>query len=86
MSYRSRIAKLNSAIELQSQMKPFSFVENELDRSKNRCFRRSVSSPNLPVSVEKCVEQSNKFKAKPCPTNLFSNYFSQKMWEDEYFR
>lgn len=65
-------------------MKPFSFVENETERPfKNKCLRRSVSSPNLPVSVEICEQ---KFKAKPCPKNLFSNYFSQKTWEDEYFR
>lgn len=65
-------------------MKPFSFSEN-LERPRSKCLRRSMSSPNLPVSVDKSENLKN-FKAKPCPKNLFSNYVSHKLWEDDYFR
>ncbi|KAJ6640193.1 Protein FAM161A [Pseudolycoriella hygida] len=76
-AHKSELAKLNSAIELQSQMKPFHFSERSPCRLK-RCH----TSPQLttPNSKTEC------FRAKPCPKNLFSNYFYHKLWEDEYFR
>ncbi|XP_058457059.1 protein FAM161A [Malaya genurostris] len=77
--YRNRLAKLNSEIELQQQMKPFHFSER-LNRPNSRCLSRSLSSPALLTS------SMSTFKAKPCPKNLFSNYFYLKMWEEEYFR
>lgn len=77
---RSTLAKLNSAIELQAQIKPFRF--NGGDRPSSRCLSRTASTPNLETSLER----PNSFKANPCPKRLFSNYFYNKMWEDEYFR
>ncbi|GAB0087656.1 uncharacterized protein DMENIID0001_019900 [Sergentomyia squamirostris] len=79
--HRSKLAKLNSTIELQSQMKPFHFTDKD-ERPRSRCLSRSVSSTNLTTSDK----SSRHFRAKPCPKNLFSNYFYNKMWEDEYFR
>lgn len=57
-------------------MKPFSFTETSEKRTNNRCLSRSSSVDN----------PKKNFKAKPCPKNLYSNYFYNKMWEDDYFR
>ncbi|XP_059610917.1 protein FAM161A [Phlebotomus argentipes] len=81
--HKSQLAKLNSSIELQSQMKPFHFTDKE-ERPRSRCLSRSVSSTNL--TTPDTSKSSKNFRAKPCPKNLFSNYFYNKMWEDEYFR
>ncbi|XP_058812973.1 protein FAM161A [Topomyia yanbarensis] len=84
--YRNRLAKLNSEIELQQQMKPFHFSER-LNRPNSRCLSRSLSSPALlTTGFETRCKLTPPFKAKPCPKNLFSNYFYFKMWEDQYFR
>ncbi|XP_065074216.1 protein FAM161A [Ochlerotatus camptorhynchus] len=84
--YRNKLAKLNSEIELHSQIKPFHFSER-LSRPNNRCLSRSLSSPALlTTGFEPELKPLTTFKAKPCPKNLFSNYFYFKMWEDEYFR
>lgn len=83
--YRNQLAKLNSEIELQSQIKPFHFSER-LNRPNNRCLSRSLSSPALLTTGFESEHKPATFKAKPCPKNLFSNYFYFKMWEDEYFR
>ncbi|XP_050087166.1 uncharacterized protein LOC126572141 [Anopheles aquasalis] len=86
--YRNRLAKLNSEIELQSQMKPFQFSER-LNRGNNRCLSRSLSSPALlstGLDGPGHTLPRTTFKAKPCPKKLFSNYFYTKAWEDEYFR
>lgn len=76
---KSALAKLNSAIQLQSQIKPFKFG-NERPASSSRCLSRATSTPNL------SDRPGTLFKATPCPKNLFSNYFYNKMWEDDYFR
>lgn len=76
---RSELAKLNSAIELQSQIKPFHFSERPACQ-----LRRSHTSPQLTTPSNQ--SKTDGFHAKPCPKNLFSNYFYHKMWEDEYFR
>ncbi|EDS36696.1 conserved hypothetical protein [Culex quinquefasciatus] len=85
--YRNRLAKLNSEIELQSQMKPFHFSER-LNRPHSRCLSRSLSSPALLTTGFETLPKpsTSSFKAKPCPKNLFSNYFYFKMWEEDYFR
>lgn len=59
-------------------MKPFHFSERPPCRLK-----RSHTSPQLTTPHH---QKSDCFRAKPCPKNLFSNYFYHKMWEDEYFR
>lgn len=79
---KSTLAKLNSAIELQAQMKPFKFSG---EKSASRCVSRATSTPNLDqVATSSC--SPGPFKASPCPKNLFSNYFYNKLWEDDYFR
>lgn len=76
---KSALAKLNSAIELQAHIKPFKFSSSsEKPPSSSRCLSRATSTPNLTTGPS--------FKATPCPKNLFSNYFYNKMWEDDYFR
>ncbi|XP_050071862.1 uncharacterized protein LOC126559732 [Anopheles maculipalpis] len=86
---RSRLAKLNSEIELQSQIKPFHFSER-LSQGHSRCLSRSLSSPALLSTGYESgadgLRKSRTFKAKPCPKKLFSSYFHTKAWEDEYFR
>ncbi|XP_003436389.2 protein FAM161B [Anopheles gambiae] len=86
---RSRLAKLNAEIELQSQIKPFHFSER-LNRGHSRCLSRSLSSPALlSTGLESdggLRRTRHTFKAKPCPKKLFSSYFHTKAWEDEYFR
>lgn len=77
---KSALAKLNSAIELQAQIKPFKFSGEK--PSSARCLSRATSTPNL----SNADVQRSSFKANPCPKNLFSNYFYNKMWEDDYFR
>lgn len=60
-------------------MKPFVFSTD----------RKSTKVPDDDLLDSNChtIEaKSNVFRAKPCPRNLFSNYFYHKMWEDEYFR
>ncbi|KXJ82776.1 hypothetical protein RP20_CCG011209 [Aedes albopictus] len=83
--YRNQLAKLNSEIELQSQIKPFHFSER-LNRPNNRCLSRSLSSPALLTTGFESEHKPTTLKAKPCPKNLFSNYFYFKMWEEDYFR
>ncbi|CAG9798082.1 unnamed protein product [Chironomus riparius] len=87
--HKSQLARLNSAIKLQSQMKPFHFYERSNARSSSRrCLSRSLSTPqlgNCDFSDNEDVD-STSFKAKPFPKNLFCNFFHYKMWEDNYFR
>lgn len=77
---KSTLAKLNSAIELQARIRPFKFNG---DKSSSRCLSRATSTPNLDMMGQR---PGSSFKANPCPKNLFSNYFYNKMMEDDYFR
>lgn len=86
--HKNQLAKMDSAIKLQSKMKPFHFSE-----SKSRCLSRSFSSPQLKIGESELDTEMNdesindrNFKAKPFPKNMFCNYFHYKMWEDNYFR
>lgn len=72
--FSNQLAKLNSAIELQSKMKPFVFSDE-------------VATEKVPKTLPpSSFNEKHMFRAKPCPRNLFSNYFYNKMWEEEYFR
>lgn len=71
---------------LQAQMRPFSFTrrDEEIQEIQKLSKGLSKSSPSLflddpPIKVQ-------KFKAKPIPKNLFSNYIYKKMHEDEFYR
>lgn len=63
-------------------MKPFSFTKRD-EEIQELTREISKSSPNLyqdpPLKIK-------KFKAKPIPRNLFSNYIYKKMHEDEFYR
>lgn len=88
MQKRSQLARLNSAIKLQSQMKPFHFNERS---SSRKCLSRSFSTPQLKNNSDESESddgehKADNFRAKPFPKNLFCNYFHYKMWEDNYFR
>lgn len=75
------MAKLDSAMELNAQVKPFGF-DNGPDKTNSRCLSRSLSSPQIST----LSEPPKHFKANPVPKNLNSNYFQSKMNEEEYFR
>ncbi|CAH1116587.1 unnamed protein product [Phaedon cochleariae] len=79
---RSFIMKERRKAALQAQMKPFSFTKRD-EEIQELTRELSKSSPNLysdpPLRIK-------KFKAKPIPKNLFSNYIYRKMHEDEYYR
>lgn len=85
--HKNQLAKLDSAIKLQSQMKPFHF--NESKNTARKCLSRSFSTPHLNFTDNDSEMDSSecfKFKATPFPKNLFCNYVHYKMWEDNYFR
>ncbi|XP_023015946.2 uncharacterized protein [Leptinotarsa decemlineata] len=79
---RSFLTKERRKADLQAQMKPFSFTKRD-EEIQELTKELSKSSPNLysdpPLKIK-------KFKAKPIPKNLFSNYIYTKMHEDEYYR
>ncbi|CAH2257111.1 jg11955 [Pararge aegeria aegeria] len=75
---RRAITKINSEAELRAQMKPFSFTKREEDSISGVC-QRAVNV--LPKSKKK-----KRFRARPVPKNLFSNYFYDKIKEDNFFR
>ncbi|CAK1550564.1 unnamed protein product [Leptosia nina] len=74
---RRAITKINSEAELRAQMKPFSFTKRE--ENGNSVCERAVQV------LPKC-KKKKRFKARPVPKNLFSNYFYDKIKEDNYFR
>ncbi|KAM3962472.1 LOW QUALITY PROTEIN: uncharacterized protein ACR2FA_003375 [Aphomia sociella] len=74
---RRAITKINSEADLRAQMKPFSFTKRE-EKGLNGMCERAVHA--IPKSKKK------KFRARPVPKNLFSNYFYDKIKEDEFFR
>ncbi|CAH1956560.1 unnamed protein product [Acanthoscelides obtectus] len=79
---RSFLTKRRRKAELQAQMKPFSFTKRD-EEIQELTRELSRSTPNLyyepPLKIK-------KFKAKPIPKNLFSNYIYKKMHEDEFYR
>lgn len=64
-------------------MRPFSFTTRDEEiQELTKKFSKSlpcVYNDDLPVKTK-------KFKAKPIPRNLFSNYIYKKMHEDEFYR
>ncbi|KAJ2938765.1 hypothetical protein O0L34_g3386 [Tuta absoluta] len=76
---RRAITKINSEAELRAQMKPFSFTKREEKGLGGNVCERALQA--LPKPKKK-----KRFKAKPFPKNLFSNYFYDKMREDDFFR
>lgn len=72
------MTKINSEAELRAQMKPFSFTKREEKSVPGMC-ERAIHA--LPKSKKK-----KRFKARPVPKNLFSNYFYEKVKEDDFFR
>ncbi|XP_044264490.1 protein FAM161A isoform X2 [Tribolium madens] len=80
---KNKIVRERSKALLQAQMRPFSFTRRD-EEIQNLTKGLSKSSPSLflddpPIKVK-------KFKAKPIPKNLFSNYIYKKMHEDEFYR
>lgn len=59
-------------------MKPFSFTKRE-EKGQDGMCERAIHV--LPKSKKK-----KRFRARPVPKNLFSNYFYEKMREDDFFR
>ncbi|KAJ8985952.1 hypothetical protein NQ317_010710 [Molorchus minor] len=79
---RSFFTKERRKAALQAQMKPFSFTKRD-EEIQEITKQFSKSSPDLFLEPPLKV---NKFKAKPIPKNLFSNYIYRKMHEDEFYR
>ncbi|XP_037876438.1 protein FAM161A [Bombyx mori] len=75
---RRAITKINSEAELRAQMKPFSFTKREEKGITGICEKAALIMPKR--------KKKKRFRAKPIPKNLFSNYFYNNMKEDEYFR
>ncbi|XP_068619375.1 protein FAM161A [Battus philenor] len=75
---RRAITKINSEAELRAQMKPFSFTKREENEISGICQRA--------IHVLPKTKKKKRFKARSVPKNLFSNYFYDKMKEDEFFR
>ncbi|RVE47477.1 hypothetical protein evm_007888 [Chilo suppressalis] len=75
---RRAITKINSEAELRAQMKPFSFTKREEKCIGQVCERVTHI---LPKSKKK-----KRFRARPVPKDLFSNYFYDKVKEDQFFR
>ncbi|KAG7298000.1 hypothetical protein JYU34_018759 [Plutella xylostella] len=78
---RRAITKINSEAELRAQMKPFNFTKREekgLQVQPGVCQRAVQTAPK--------AKRKKRFRARPVPKNLFSNYVYDKMKEDEYFR
>ncbi|XP_059053300.1 protein FAM161A [Achroia grisella] len=75
---RRAITKINSEADLRAQMKPFSFTKRE-EKGLDGVCEKAVHA--IPKSKKK-----KRFKARPVPKNLFSNYFYDKIKEDEFFR
>lgn len=81
--FRSNYVKKKRKAELIANMKPFSFTQRD-EELQAITKRLSKSTPSIflddpPIKVK-------KFKAKPVPKNLFSNYIYRKMHEDEFYR
>ncbi|XP_026760901.2 protein FAM161A [Galleria mellonella] len=75
---RRAITKINSEADLRAQMKPFSFTKREEKGLNGMCERAAHAIPKS--------KKKKRFKARPVPKNLFSNYFYDKIKEDEFFR
>lgn len=75
---RRAITKINCEAELRAKMKPFSFTKREESGIQKLCERASNVLPK--------PKKKKKFRARPVPKNLFSNYFYDKMKEEEFFR
>ncbi|XP_041969830.1 protein FAM161A [Aricia agestis] len=74
---RRAITKINSEAELRAQMKPFSFTKRE-ECGKGICDRAANALPK--------AKKKKRFKARPVPKNLFSNYFYDRLNEENFFR
>lgn len=75
---RRAITKINSEAELRAQMKPFSFTKKEESGAGSMCERAANILP-------KC-KKKKRFRARPVPKNLFTNYFYDKIKEENFFR
>lgn len=59
-------------------MKPFSFTRREENGMAGVCERA--------IHVLPKPKKKKRFKARPIPKNLFSNYFYDKKKQDDFFR
>lgn len=59
-------------------MKPFSFTRKEEAGVGSMCERAAKILP-------KC-KKKKRFRARPVPKNLFTNYFYDKIKEENFFR
>ncbi|OWR52287.1 hypothetical protein KGM_211235 [Danaus plexippus plexippus] len=75
---RRAITKINSEAELRAQMKPFSFTKREENGISGTCDRA--------INILPKSKRKKRFKARPVPKNLFSNYFYDKVKDENFFR
>lgn len=80
---RNFLVRERRKADLQAQMRPFSFTRRDEEiQALNKYLSKSTPS----LSTEDTSIKTRKFKAKPVPKNLFSNYVYKKMHEDEFYR
>lgn len=79
--YRSQLAKLDSALELNARIRPFGF-DNGPDRPHSRCLNRSLSTSAMETSAP--LAPSKPKSDTKNPQN--ARYFYKKPVDDEYFR
>ncbi|XP_045470304.1 protein FAM161A-like [Harmonia axyridis] len=80
--YKNHLVRERRKADLNSQMRPFSFTKRD-EEMQVLSKRLSKSSPCIFPEEKEVVK---KFRAKPVPKNLFSNYIYHKMYEDEFYR
>lgn len=64
-------------------MRPFSFTKRDEEIQK---LSKGLSKSSPSLFLDDFPVEVKKFKAKPVPKNLFSNYIYKKMHEDEFYR
>ncbi|GBP04053.1 Protein FAM161A [Eumeta japonica] len=81
---RRAISKINSEAELRAQMKPFSFVKRDERGEGGDAARAAVCERAANVLPK--PKGKKRFRARPVPKNLFSNYVYDKIKDQEFYR
>ncbi|KAK6638907.1 hypothetical protein RUM43_007177 [Polyplax serrata] len=76
---RRKAIHMRYSEKLRSLVQPFSFTKRE---ERNKIHRMVRSNPELSSSQTPVV----RFKAKPIPKNLFSDYAYERMRDEEFYR
>lgn len=75
-------------LELQSKIRPFHFATDK-SPTPAECHEPPLYTPApdpFDYRHPAAHKPPRRFRARPCPRKLFSNYFYHKQWEEEQFR